>query len=84
MDNNFNDLRGHNIKKKCAQQCDNIPCYLLAVCFFSMHIKYLSTIIESRSIMHHSFTDGLHLLICSPDKIYKVLHPMQLGNCERV
>ena len=41
---------------------------------FFMHIKPLSIIIDSHSIMHHSFAGGLKLQMSAlPDKIYKLL-----------
>ena len=44
-----------------------------------MYIKPLSTIIDSHSIMHHSFADDLQLqLSASPDIISELLHSMQL------
>ena len=43
-----------------------------------MYIKTLSTIIDSHSIIHHSFADGLQLQTsATPDKISKLLHHMQ-------
>ena len=44
----------------------------------SMYIKPLSTIIDSHSIIHHSFPDDLQLhMSAPPDKISELLHSMQ-------
>ena len=43
-----------------------------------MYIKHLSAIIDSHSIIHHSFADDLELQMpAQPDKISELLHPMQ-------
>ena len=43
-----------------------------------MYIKPLSAIIDSHSIVHHSFSDDLQLLMSAPpDGISKLLHSMQ-------
>ena len=43
-----------------------------------MYIKPLSAIIDSHSIIHHSFADDLQLQISArPDRIYELLHSMQ-------
>ena len=43
-----------------------------------MYIKPLSAIIDSHSIIHHSFADDLQLQISAPlDKISELLHSMQ-------
>ena len=43
-----------------------------------MFIKSLSAIIDSHSIIHHSFADGLQLQMSAPpDRISKLLHSMQ-------
>ena len=45
---------------------------------FTMYIKPLSAIIDSHSIMHHSFIDDLQLQMSAPpDKISELLHSMQ-------
>ena len=45
---------------------------------FTMYIKPLSTIIDSHSIIHHSFADDLQLQTSAPpDIIYELLHSMQ-------
>ena len=45
---------------------------------FSMYVKLLSAIIDSHSIMHHSFADDLQLLMSAPpDRISEVLDSMQ-------
>ena len=58
---------------------------------FTMYIKPLSAIIDSHSIIHHSFADDLQLQMSAPlDRIYELLHPktvmymwcLSLGNSE--
>ena len=45
---------------------------------FTMYIKPLSAIIDSHSITHHSFADGLELQMSAPpDRISELLHSMQ-------
>ena len=45
---------------------------------FTMYIKPLSAIIDSHSIIHHSFADDLQLQMSAPpDEIYELLHSMQ-------
>ena len=45
---------------------------------FTMYIKPLSAIIDSHSIIHHSFADDLQLQMSAPpDKISELLHSMQ-------
>ena len=45
---------------------------------FTMYIKPFSAIIDSHSIIHHSFADELQLQISAPpDRIYELLHSMQ-------
>ena len=42
---------------------------------FSMHIKTLTAIIDSHSIMHHSFADHIQLQMSAPpDKISELIH----------
>ena len=44
----------------------------------TMYIKPLSAIIDSHSIKHHSFSDGMQLqLFAPPDNISELLHSMQ-------
>ena len=44
---------------------------------FTMYIKPMSTIIDSQSIIHHSFADDFQLQMSAPpDKISKLLHSM--------
>ena len=43
----------------------------------SMYIKYLSTIIDSHSITHHSFADDLQLQMSASHKMSELLHSMQ-------
>ena len=43
-----------------------------------MYIKTLSAIIDSHSIIHHSFADDLQLQMSAPpDRISELLHSMQ-------
>ena len=52
---------------------------VLGPILFTMYIKSLSAIIDSHSIIHHSFADDLHLQMSAPsDRISEVLHSMQL------
>ena len=45
---------------------------------FTMYIKPLSAIIDSHSIIHHSFADDLQLqMSVPPDIIFELLHSMQ-------
>ena len=45
---------------------------------FTMYIKPLSAIIDSHSIIHHSFADDLQLqMTAPPDRISELLHSMQ-------
>ena len=51
---------------------------VLCPMLFNMHIKPLSVIIDSHSIIHHSFTDDLRLQMSAPqDKISELCHSMQ-------
>ena len=46
---------------------------------FTVYIKPLSAIIDSHSIIHHSFADDLHLQMSAhPDRISELLHFMQI------
>ena len=48
-----------------------------------MYIKPLSAIIDSHSIMHHSFADDLQLQMSAPpERIYELLHSMQSCICD--
>ena len=53
---------------------------VLGSTLFSMYTKPLSTIIDSHSIIHHSFADDLQLQVSAPDKIFELLHFVQ--SCE--
>ena len=45
---------------------------------FTMYIKPLSAIIDSHSIIHHSFADDIQLqMYAPPDRISELLHSMQ-------
>ena len=51
---------------------------VLGPMLFTMYIKPLSTIIDSHSIIHHSFADDLQLQMSAPpDRISELLHSMQ-------
>ena len=50
---------------------------------FTMYNKPLSAIIDSHSIIHHSFDDDLQLQMSAPpDRIYELLHSMQSCICD--
>ena len=50
---------------------------------FTMYIKPLSAIIDSHSIIHHSFADDLQLQMSAPpDRISELLHSMQSCLCD--
>ena len=50
----------------------------LALCFFTMYINPFSAIIDSHSIIHHSFADDLQSQMSAPtDRISELLHSMQ-------
>ena len=52
---------------------------VLGPILFTMYIKPLSAIIDSHSIIHHSFADDLQLQMSAPpDIISELLHSMQL------
>ena len=52
-------------------------CSVLGPMLFTMYIKPLSAIIDSHSIIHHSFADDLQLQISAPpDRISELLHSM--------
>ena len=56
---------------------------VLGPILFTMYIKPLSAIIDSHSIMHHSFADDLQLQISAPpDRISELLHSMQSCICD--
>ena len=58
---------------------------VLVPMLFSMYVKPLSAIIDSRSIMHHSFAVDIQLLMSAPpDRISEILHSMQscIGDVE--
>ena len=53
-------------------------CSVLGPMLYTMYIKPLSTIIDSHSIIHHSFADDLQLQMSAPpDRISELLHSMQ-------
>ena len=48
-----------------------------------MYIKHLSAIIDSHSIIHHSFADDLQVQMSAPlDRISELLHSMQSCICD--
>ena len=50
---------------------------------FTMYVKPLSAIIDSHSIIHHSFADDLQLQMSAPpDRISELLHSMQSYICD--
>ena len=58
-------------------------CSVLGPILFTMHIKHLSAVIYSHSIMHHSLADDLQLQMSAPpDRISEVLHTMQSYICD--
>ena len=51
---------------------------VLGPILFTMYFKPLSAIIDSHSIIHHSFADDLQLQMSAPpDRISQLLHSMQ-------
>ena len=51
---------------------------VLGPILFTMYIKPLSAIIDSHSVIHHSFADDLQLQMSAPpDRISELLHSMQ-------
>ena len=51
---------------------------MLGPILFTMYVKPLSAIIDSHSIIHHSFADDLQLQMSTPpDRISELLHSMQ-------
>ena len=51
---------------------------VLGPILFTMYIKPLSAIIDSHSIIHHSFADDLQLQMSAPsDRISELFHSMQ-------
>ena len=51
---------------------------VLGLTLFTMYTKPLSAIIDSHSIIHHSFDDDLQLQMSAPpDRISELLHSMQ-------
>ena len=56
---------------------------VLGPILFTMYIKPLSAIIDSHSIMHHSFADDLQLQMSAPqDGISELLHSMHSCICD--
>ena len=53
-------------------------CSVLETMLYTMNIKPLSAIIDSHSIIHHSFADDLQLQMSAPpNRIYELLNSMQ-------
>ena len=51
---------------------------ILGPMLFTMYVKPFSAIVDSHSIIHHSFADDLQLQMSAPpDEIYELLHSMQ-------
>ena len=51
---------------------------VLGPMILAMYIKHFSAIIDSHSIIHHSFADDLQLQMCAPpDRISELLHSIQ-------
>ena len=56
---------------------------VLGPILFTMYIKLLGAIIDSHSIIHHSFSDDMQLLMSAHrDKISQLLHSMQSCICD--
>ena len=56
---------------------------VLGPMLLAMYIKPLSAIIDSHSIIHHSFADDMQLQMSAPpDKISELLHSMQSCICD--
>ena len=56
---------------------------VLGPILFTMYIKPLSAIIDSHSIIHHSFADDLQLQMSAPpDRISELLHSLQSCICD--
>ena len=56
---------------------------VLGPILFTMYIKHLSAIIDSHSIIHHSFADDLQLqMSAATDIISELLHSMQSCICD--
>ena len=61
-----------NVAKLCTHGS------VLGPMLFTMYIKPLSAIIDSHSIIHHSFADDLQLQMSAPpDRIPELLHSIQ-------
>ena len=56
---------------------------VLGPILFTMYLKRLSAIIDSHTIIHHSFADDIQLQMSAPpDKISELLHSMQTCICD--
>ena len=56
---------------------------VLGSILFTMYIRPLSAIIDSHSIIHHSFSDDLQSqMSATPDRISELLHSMQSCICD--
>ena len=68
----------HNNCSALAPVHSGVPrCSVLGPILFTMYIMLLSAIIDSHSIIHHSFADDLQLqMSVPPDRISELLHSM--------
>ena len=73
------EMEEHTIFKDLYRQANGVPqVSVLGPILFTMYIKPLSAIIDSHSIIHHSFADDLQLQMSAPpDRISELLHSMQ-------
>ena len=56
---------------------------VLGPMLFTIYVKHLSAIIDSHSIIHHSFAVDFQLqMFAPPDKIYVLLHSMESCICD--
>ena len=63
---------------KSAMSGERVHGSVLGHILFTIYIKPLSAIIDSHSIIHHSFADDLQLQMSAPpDRISQLLHSMQ-------
>ena len=67
-----------------APEYSGVPqCSVHGPMLFTMYIKTWSAIIDSHSIMHHSFADDLQLQMSAPpERISQLFHSMQTCMCD--